>query len=159
VIIFNGSVIMNRKQFVPYLILFFLVMAALPGCSKGTPQISIKDAKFIPSQMLIGRASSFMKIVNNGDGSDSLQGCMIKEYPSVRGEVHNTVDGKMVKMEKVEIPARHTVELQRGGIHLMFFGIPEQIGEEVTLVLTFQKSGPVEVNVPVSVPTGHAMGH
>lgn len=150
---------MNRKQFMPYLILSFLAVSVLSGCSGGTPQILITDAKCIPSQMLIGRASSFMKVVNNGDGSDSLQGCMIKEYPSVRGEIHNTLDGKMVKIEKVEIPAGRTMELKRGGIHLMFFGVPEQIREEVTLVLTFQKSGPIEVNAPVTVLTGHAMGH
>jgi copper(I)-binding protein len=151
--------IMNRKQLMPYLILSFLALTVLPGCSKGNPQISITEAKCVPSRMLIGRASSFMKIVNNGNGSDSLRGCSIKEYPSVRGEIHNSVEGKMIKMEKIEVPAEHTVELKRGGFHLMFFGVPEHMGKEVTLVLAFQESGPVEVTVPVEMTAGHEMNH
>lgn len=150
---------MNRKQLhVPHLILYFLVMALFAGCSEGTPQILIKDAKLIPSQ-LIGRASSFMKIVNDGEGSDSLNGCLIKEHPSVRGEIHDSVDGKMVKIEKVDIPPGHNTDLKMGSFHLMFFGLPEKIKEEVTLVLLFQKSGSIEIKVPVSMMDGHAMNH
>jgi copper(I)-binding protein len=151
---------MNRKQLhVPYLILYFLIMAIFAGCSEGTPEISIKDSKFIPSQMLIGRAASFMKIVNDGEGSDSLKGCLIKEHPSVRGEIHDSVDGRMVKIEKVSIPPGHNTDLKMGNFHLMFFGLPEKIQNEVTLVLLFQKSGSIEVKVPVSMMTGHEMNH
>ena len=151
---------MNRRlSYVPYLILYFLVMAILAGCSEGTPQISINDAKFIPSQMLIGRASSFMKIVNDGEGSDVLKACRIREHPSVRGEIHDSVDGRMVKIEEVDIPPGHNTDLKMGSFHLMFFGLPEKIEDEVTLVLLFQKSGSIEVKVPVSMMAGHAMNH
>jgi copper(I)-binding protein len=157
---FMGRVNMKRKQFnVSYLFLYFLLMAVLAGCSEGTPQISIKDAKFIPSQMLIGRASSFMKIINDGEGSDALKGCQLKEHPSARGEIHDSVDGRMVKIEKVNIPPGHNTDLKMGSFHLMFFGLPEKIEEEVTLVLFFQKSGSIEVTVPVSMMAGHAMNH
>lgn len=150
---------MNKKHITHYLILFFLLTVMVAGCSQGTPEISVTDAQFIPSQMLIGRASSFMKIVNNGTGGDSLRGCALKEYPSVRGEIHDVVDGKMTKIEKVDVPAKHNADLKTGGHHLMFFGIPEEIGDTVTLVLTFQKSGPVEVTAPVGMMSGHGMNH
>jgi copper(I)-binding protein len=149
----------RKLSYVHYLILYFVVLVIVAGCSQGTPQISISDAKFIPSQMFIGRASSFMKIVNDGEGSDVLTGCQIKEHPSVRGEIHDVVDGKMVKIEKIDVPAGKNTDLKTGGVHLMFFGLPEQIEEEVTLVLFFQKSGPIEVKVPVSMMTGHTMNH
>jgi len=150
---------MHRIQSVPYLVFYFLIIAVVAGCSQGTPEISIVDAKFVPSQMLIGRASSFMKIVNDGEGSDVLTGCQIREYPSVRGEIHDVVDGKMVKIEKIDVPAGQHTDLKMGSFHLMFFGIPEQIEAEVTLVLSFQKSGVIEVKAPVSMMAGHGMNH
>jgi len=152
-------VTMNRRHSTLYLILYFLIIAIVAGCTQGTPQISIKDATLIPSQMLVGRASSFMKIVNTGEGGDLLKGCSIKEHPSVRGEIHNVVDGKMVKIEKIDIPAGQQTDLKMGSFHLMFFGLPEQIEEEVTLVLLFQQSGPIEVRAPVSIMAGHGMNH
>ena len=151
---------MNMKlSHVLYLILFFLAVTVFAGCSEGTPEISIREAMVVPSQMLIGRGSSFMKIVNDGEGSDVLKGCSIKEHPSVRGEIHDVVDGKMVKIEKIDVPAKQNTDLKMGSFHLMFFGLPEQLEEEVTLVLSFQKSGPVEVKAPVHMMTGHGMNH
>lgn len=150
---------MNWKNYAPYLVLYFLAMAVLLACNEGTPKIEVKDAKFIPSQTLIGKASSFMRIVNDGTGSDSLKECSIKEYPSVRGEIHDSVDGKMVKIDEVDISSGHNTDLKMGGYHLMFFGVPEEVGKEVTLVLTFEKSGPVEVTVPVISMEGHGMNH
>ena len=151
---------MNRKLiYMLYAILYFLVTAAVLGCSEDTPQISIEDSKFIPSPMLIGRASSFMKIVNHGKGRDSLKGCLIKEHPSVRCEIHESVDGRMVRIKNVDILPEHDTDLNMGGIHLMFFKLPEKIEEKVTLLLLFQKSGKIEVKVPVSMMTGHAMHH
>jgi len=151
---------MNREaSHIPYLILYVLLIAIVAGCSEGRPQISLKEVKFIPSEMFIGRASSFMTIVNTGEGNDSLIGCSIKELPSVRGEIHDSVDGRMEKIEKIIIPPRHNTDLKMGSFHLMFFGLPEKIEEEVTLVLSFQKSGPISVKVPVSMMEGHTMSH
>ena len=142
-----------------YVILYSLLTAALMGCSNGTPEISIENSKLIPSHMLTGRASSFMKIVNRGKGSDVLKGCMIRDYPSVRGEIHDSVDGKMVKIKNIEIAPEHDTELNMGSTHLMFFGLPEKIEREVTLVLIFQKSGEIEVTVPVTGMAGNAVIH
>lgn len=150
---------MNRNQFIHQCIFIFLAMLIVAGCSQGTPEITATDAQFIPSQMLIGKASAFMKIVNKGTGSDTLRGCSLKEYPSVRGEIHNIIGGKMTQINQIDVPAGHNVDLKMGGYHLMFFGIPEEIGDAVTLVLSFQKSGAVEVAAAVGVMTGHGMNH
>ena len=141
------------------MILYFLLIAALMGCSEGAPEISIENSKLIPSHMLTGRATSFMKIVNQGRGNDVLKGCMIKEHPQARGEIHDSVDGKMVNIKKIDIAPEQATELNMGNTHLMFFGLPEKIEEEVTLVLKFQKSGNIEVKVPVTIMTDNAMNH
>ena len=153
---------MNLKRkpiHVLYVILYFLLTAAIMGCSDDSPEISIENSNLIPSHMLTGRASSFMKIVNQGKGSDVFEGCMIKEYPSVRGEIHDSVDGKMVKIKNIDIAPERATELNMGSYHLMFFGLPEKIEEEVTLVLLFQKSGKIEVKVPVTIMKDNAITH
>jgi len=138
-----------------------MMIAVLGGCMGGDPQITVNDAQLVPSQMFIGRGSAFMKIVNNGTGSDTLLGCAIKELPSVRGEIHEVAGGKMAKIEKIDVSPRHSAELQMGSHHLMFFGLPEKIDQQVTILLQFQKSGQIEVTAPVVMMSGngHTMNH
>jgi hypothetical protein len=120
----------------------------------GTPKISVKEAKLVPSPMLIGVASAFMLIFNKGDASDKLIGCSIKEYPSVKGRLHDVIQGKMQRIEEIEIPANEVVMLKKGGLHLMFYGLPENITDEVTIVLNFKKIGSIEIKARVYYPLG-----
>jgi copper(I)-binding protein len=57
------------------------------------------------------------------------------------------IDGKMTKIEEIIIPAKETIELKMGGLHLMFFDIPENLKDKdtVTLLLKFKESGTIEV--------------
>ncbi len=129
-----------------------LVMLILSSCSiGGRPEIVVSNVTIIPSGMMKGVASSFMQIINNGSGSDRLTGCTIKEYPSARGELHDFKDGRMTKVEEVIIPAHETTELMRGSLHIMFFEIPEKIKGTVTLILNFEKSGPIEVRAETAL--------
>jgi copper(I)-binding protein len=113
------------------------------------PEIVVKDAIIVPSGMLEGVASSFMLIINDGRGGDKLIGCSIKEHPTVRGELHDVIDGKMIKIEEIIIPAKETIELKMGGLHLMFFDIPENLKDTVTLLLEFKESGTIEVKAHI----------
>lgn len=129
-----------------------LVMLILSSCnSGGRPEIVVRDATVIPSGMMKGVASSFMQIINSGSGRDRLTGCAIKEYPSARGELHDFKDGRMTKVEEVIIPAHETTELSRGSLHIMFFKIPEKLNETVTLILSFEESGPIEVRAETAL--------
>jgi copper(I)-binding protein len=140
---------MKRKKTTLALVsLVFVIFAALVVfvyTRDGNPEIVVKDATIVPSGMLEGVASSFMLIINDGKGGDKLIGCSIKEHPAVRGELHDVIDGKMTKIEEIKIPAKETIELKMGGLHLMFFGIPENLKDTVTLLLEFKEIGTIEV--------------
>lgn len=63
----------------------------------------------------------------------------------------------------LEIPASAETAFARGGNHVMLLGLKRELedGDKITLTLTFERAGVVEVEVPVDnarKPEGHA-GH
>lgn len=126
-------------------LVIFAALVVFVYTRDGNPEIVVKDAIIVPSGMMEGVASSFMFIINDGKGGDKLIGCSIKEHPFVRGELHDVIDGKMTKIEEIKIPAKETIELKMGGLHLMFFDIPENLKDTVTLLLKFKEIGTIEV--------------
>ncbi len=137
---------MQRRVLWSILLLSVFILFA---CARGKPEIVVKGATLIPSPKMKGVASAFMFIVNEGNGGDKLIGCAIKEYPSVRGELHDIIKGKMTRVLEISVPPKETVALKAGGLHLMFFGVPDSLPQEVTVLLRFEKSGTVEVKTQV----------
>jgi copper(I)-binding protein len=128
------------------LIVSFITLSCNPG---GKPEIFIDNARLVSSPTLIGVASAFMHITNDGKGSDRLTGCSIEELPFAKGKLHDVVDGKMMMLKEIKIPANKITALRKGGKHLMFLGLPEEIEDEVLLILNFKNSGPVVVKAKV----------
>ena len=127
-----------------------LMLCGGVACSgERAPQIVVKGATVQVSDAIKGSASSFMFVINDGRGNDRLLACVIKEYPSVYVELHDIIGGKMTMVKEISIPARETTALKRGGLHIMFTGFPEEHSEKVTLILTFERSGPIEVRATV----------
>lgn len=127
------------------LLLFFILTGIVSCDTGGVPQLTITNARFMPSQMMIGMVSAFLTITNSSGTSDSLLACAIKEYPDAHGMLHDVIDRKMVEQEVIRIPANQDTDLKPGGKHLMFSGLPETLEEEITLILNFEKSGRIEV--------------
>ena len=73
------------------------------------------------------------------------------ESPQVqRIELHQTLSdpgriASMVKMDRVEIPARGSVEFAPGGRHAMLFGIDPSVKPGGSIKLTFKLRPPVEI--------------
>ena len=128
----------------------FLIISS---CTGGGPEIVVKGVTVVPSGMMQGAASSFMFIINDGVGNDTLTGCSMKDLPSVRCELHDFIDGKMSRREEIAIPAQETTELKRGGLHIMLFNVPDTLEDEVTLIMNFGESGPVEVRAATAPGT------
>jgi copper(I)-binding protein len=136
---------MNKKIF-----LTAMVLSVFAGCA-GTlaqPDISVTYPKVKHSPMMENAISIFMFIENKGDGDDYLVSARIKEMPDKKVEIHDVVNGKMVAIEKIKIPAGGVVELKMGSYHIMGFGITEHL-DEITVVLNFGKSGEIEVAATV----------
>jgi periplasmic copper chaperone A len=65
------------------------------------------------------------------------------------------MEGDVMKMrpmsDGIVIPAGETVSLEPGGLHVMFMGLSSPFieGETVTVTLTFEKAGSVDVELAV----------
>lgn len=125
----------------------FLLILALSGCSQPPPDIQISDIVALPSPVLKGVVSVFMRISNNG-GKDYLTGAKTDINGSIV-ELHDVKNGRMVKVNSIKIPSEGKVEMIPGGIHIMIFNLPENImkGGEINLYLRFEKSGEREVKL------------
>ena len=96
----------------------------------------------------------FMTITNNGAEDDRLVSASSDAAAEV--QLHEmAMDGDVMKMRRladgIVIPAGETVELKPGGLHVMFIGLaaPFVEGETVTVTLSFEKAGSIEVGLPV----------
>jgi hypothetical protein len=114
----------------------------LYGCSKsGPPEISIKW----PKGLLEGTdAAVFMVILNEGESSDLLTGCSVKEIPDLVCELHDIVDGRMKIVKALDVPPKGTLELRPRGRHIMLIGAGQAGVRKVTIRLNFEKSGDKE---------------
>ncbi|MFN3282510.1 MAG: copper chaperone PCu(A)C [Tabrizicola sp.] len=115
---------------------------------------------YIPQPAASAKAAGgFMAIVNNGSEADRLIG--VESDMAMKSEVHESkVDangvGTMNEVEFIEIPPGQTVNLERGGYHVMFMGLKDSLteGEMRKATLIFEKAGPVEVEFQIEAPMG-----
>lgn len=121
--------------------IIFLLIFVLSGCSQPPPDIEISDIVALPSPILKGVVSVFMRISNNG-GKDHLIGAKTDINGSIV-ELHDVKDGKMIKVKNIKIASKGKVEMVPGGIHIMIFNLPDNImnDNEMNLYLMFEKSG------------------
>jgi copper(I)-binding protein len=128
-------------------------LSACRGNEPRAPLISVQDQEAMVSPALLGVGSVFLKIANAGRADDTLLGARVS-IPGTVVEIHDVRDGKMVRIEKLSIPSRGTVELKPNGLHLMIFKMPRSMKPEqqFTLFLTFEKSGEKQAPVTFSGP-------
>jgi copper(I)-binding protein len=104
-------------------------------------------------------AGAFMSIENQGKEADRL----VSASSPVAGlvEIHEmAMDGGMMKMRAikgVDLKPGATVELRPGGYHVMLEDLKQPLkqGDQIPVLLTFEKAGTVEIKVKVE-PMGAA---
>lgn len=106
----------------------------------------------------------FLTITNTGDTPDRLTA--VETSVAGRGEIHEMVmKGDVMMMsalpDGLEIPAGETIELKPGGYHLMFMDLKEPLseGETVTVTLTFETAGTVDLPFDIRAVNAGAGGH
>lgn len=93
--------------------------------------------------------AAFLTIVNSSDEADALLSVESEAARTV--EIHATqMEGDVMRMRPVsrlEVPAGSRVEALPGGLHLMLIDLTRTIaaGEQIPLVLRFERSGEVVV--------------
>ncbi|MFF4573184.1 copper chaperone PCu(A)C [Streptomyces sp. NPDC001410] len=129
---------------------------ALVGCGTGSDSAKAElsvSASYMPQPVSADMAAGFLTITNQGGTKDELTSVT----SDVAGQVtmHSTVGGAMEEKTSFAVPAHGQLVFKSGGNHLMFEKLkrrPEQ-GQKVTLKLTFAKSGPLTVEMPVESAT------
>jgi len=148
------------KRFIGAVAIGYLALG-LPALAA---EIEIGDAFLRPPVMAGGNGAAFFTIVNNGP-ADRLISAAAPAARSV--ELHTHIrDGDVMRMRKVEsiaVPERGRAELKPGGDHVMLFGLDPAAtapGTRVPLTLTFDRAGPILVEVPVAaLPTAASGRH
>jgi len=117
------------------------------ACEPQAPQIEIEGAYATLSDMFLGAGSVFMDIHNTG-GRDALLSTTADVSGSV-SELHDVDGSRMVKIDRLAVPARSVVELKPGSRHIMVFNMPRTVreGSEIILTLRFERSGDKKVQV------------
>ncbi|WP_436771975.1 copper chaperone PCu(A)C [Yinghuangia sp. YIM S09857] len=104
---------------------------------------------YIPQPVRDGMAAGYLVLRNDGGTPDRLVSVTTDIAPSAT--LHQTVDNRMQQVDGIDIPAHGSGVLGRGGAHIMFEETtrPLKKGDTVDVTLTFEKSAPITVRVPV----------
>ncbi len=136
-----------------FLLLVGLLIIFAACAKEEKPAIEVSGAIVTPSPMMQNAYSVFMIIENKGNVGDSLIGFDV-EGINARNELHDVVGGKMVKIDKIDVPAKSKVELKRGSLHLMIINPDKKITSDINIILKFEKSGEVKVKAKYVEQTG-----
>lgn len=105
-------------------------------------------------EMAMGSTSAaYMTLVNNTDTPDRLVEVSTAVAEVV--ELHNVeMENGVMKMrpvEGIEVPAGGEVSLEPGSYHAMLIGLTQDLseGDTVTLTLTLENAGTIELEAPV----------
>lgn len=152
---------MNRRA--PLTVAIGLTAAlALAGCSADSsadagkaadakPRLKVTGA-YMPQPPVTDLAAGFLIVTNEG-GADKLTSVTSDISDNI--SIHKTVNDRMQEVTSFGIPADGTLDLERGGNHIMFMALKRKPleGQKVDVELHFEKSGPVKVELPVKEPT------
>ncbi|SNR82997.1 copper chaperone PCu(A)C [Puniceibacterium sediminis] len=102
----------------------------------------VAENAYIPvAPPMVHSHSAYMSLHNNGDKVRSLIGVAAQEYGMAHLHQSQVIDGiaSMSPVAQLDIPARGSVALAPGGLHVMMMmpKVAVQAGEVVLLTLTF----------------------
>lgn len=116
----------------------------------------------LPNQKVGG---GYLTIENTGSDDDRLTA--VSAPITERAEIHEmSMENDIMTMRRMDdglaVPAGQSVQLEPGGLHLMFQDLDEPIqdGDTVPVTLTFERAGEVTVQMPVlPASAGRGGGH
>lgn len=98
-------------------------------------------------------AAVYVTLMNHGAEADALLKISTPAADMAMAHETTMTDGvmKMREIERLELKPHETATFAPGGNHIMLVGLkaPLKEGEQITMVLTFEKAGDVTINVPV----------
>lgn len=134
-------------------LVWLVAVSAMAGCG-GSGGISVTDAWARPLPESAPAAAMFLTVENGGDGDDLLVSARSDVCTATELHESSMEDGVMSMRPVtggIAVPAGERVVLEPGGLHVMCVGptAPFAAGTTVSLTLTFDGAGSIDVEVPV----------
>ena len=113
----------------------------------------------------VPNSAAFFVIKNNSDKDIAITSANsdIAEKNELHTHIKENKMMKMMKIEKLVVPAKSSLELKSGGDHVMLIGLKKELkaGDEISLELSFSDGDKKSIKVPVKdlVSTMHKMQH
>ncbi|MDD7323483.1 MAG: copper chaperone PCu(A)C [Campylobacter lanienae] len=141
-------------------VLSILSIAAVFGAD-----IEIERAYARASIPNVPNSAAFFVIKNNSDKDIAITSA--NSDIAKKNELHTHIKEnkmmKMIKIEKLVVPAKSSLELKSGGDHIMLMGLKKELkaGDEINLELSFSDGDKKSIKVPVKdlASTMHKMQH
>ena len=130
-----------------------LFSAALPAQEFTLGNVTIADpwAREMPPNAPNGAA--YFRVENRGGAPDRIVSARTDIAESVEIHTHEMKNGlmKMRQVESIEVSAGGEVLLKPHGLHVMLFGLKQPLvgGESFDLTVVFEKSGALDLSVPI----------
>ena len=113
----------------------------------------------------VPNSAAFLVIKNNSDKDIAITSA--NSDAAEKNELHTHIKEnemmKMMKIEKLVVPAKSSLELKSGGDHVMLMGLKKElkVGDEINLELSFSDGDKKSIKVPVKdlASTMHKMQH
>ena len=113
----------------------------------------------------VPNSAAFFVIKNNSDKNIAITSANsdIAEKNELHTHIKENKMMKMIKIEKLVVPAKSSLELKSGGDHVMLIGLKKELkaGDEISLELSFSDGDKKSIKVPVKdlASTMHKMQH
>ena len=113
----------------------------------------------------VPNSAAFFVIKNNSDKDIAITSANsdIAEKNELHTHIKENKMMKMIKIEKLVVPAKSSLELKSGGDHVMLMGLKKELkaGDEISLELSFSDGDKKSIKVPVKdlASTIHKMQH
>jgi copper(I)-binding protein len=137
-----------------------LALALGPGVVFAADTVSASNAWVRATAPGQKTAAAYLELTSKSDAA-----LVAVESPSAaRAELHSMgVDGGVMKMRpvrRIELPARKTVKLAPGGLHVMLIGVkqPLKAGDKVPLMLSVESAGGVTSTITTEAEVRAAAG-
>ena len=113
----------------------------------------------------VPNSAAFFVIKNNSDKDIAITSA--NSDAAQKNELHTHIKEnkmmKMIKIEKLVVPAKSSLELKSGSDHVMLMGLKKElkVGDEINLELSFSDGDKKSIKVPVKdlASTIHKMQH
>jgi len=128
----------------------------MSSCASGAGEIAVQEAWARPGAA--GGNSAIYFVIDNRQGqADTLLSAASEAAQMVELHISKMGDDGTMTMEhqeNVPVPAGEKLEFKPGGLHVMLMGLTGDLkpGDKITVTLTFEKAGSMEVEAAVREP-------